>query len=65
MIGWLLNAIYDKISKSFLFQKAKEIWDELEQRFCQSTSPQLFTVEEQISKAVQNHKISIEFFLQE
>lgn len=53
----------EKISKSFLyFQTAKEIWEELEQRLWQSTSAQLFTVEEQISKAIQTADISIEEF---
>lgn len=51
VIGWLLNAMDEKVSGSILyFKTAKEIWDELEHRFGQSSSAQLFYVEEQINK---------------
>lgn len=53
----------EKVAGSVLyFKTAKEIWDELEHRFGQSSSAQLFSVEEQISKINQNNNTSIEGF---
>ncbi|CAO2835041.1 unnamed protein product [Amaranthus hypochondriacus] len=63
VLGWLLGAVDEKIFKSVLwFKTAKEVWDNLEQRFGQSSSAQLFTVEEQLSKAIQSHDMTVEEF---
>ena len=63
VIGWLLNAMSENISRSVLWiTTAKGIWDELEQRFGQSSSAQLFTVQEVLSKATQGPEITIEDF---
>ena len=46
-IGWLLNVVDEKISKTILWlNTTKEIWEELEQRFGQSSSAQFFTIQE-------------------
>ena len=48
VLGWLLGAVDEKIFGSVLwFKTAKEVWDNLEQRFGQSSSAQLFKVQEQ------------------
>lgn len=61
IIGWLLNAVDEKISKTILWlNTAKEIWEELEQRFGQSSSAQFFTIQESLSKTFQAHDMSIE-----
>ena len=63
VIGWLLNAMDEKVSGSVLyFKTAKEIWDELEHRFGQSSSALLFSVEEHIGKINQSCNNSIEDF---
>lgn len=63
VIGWLLNSMDEKISGSVLyFKTTKEILDELEHKFGQSSSAQLFSVEEQISKASQCNGIPIADF---
>ena len=64
VLGWLLRAIDEKTFKSVLwFKTAREVWENMEQRFGQSSSAQLFTVEEQLSKVVKTHDITVvEFF---
>lgn len=60
VIGWLLIAMDEKMSGSVLyFKTTKEIWEELEHRFGQSSNAQLFSVEEQISKINQCSGASI------
>lgn len=43
VISWLLNTLSREIAESVLYSKtAREIWLELEERFGQSTGPQLY-----------------------
>ena len=63
VLGWLLNAVDERIYQSVSwFKTAKEVWDNLEQRFGQSSSAQLVTVYEAINKAAQTPNMSIEEF---
>ncbi|XP_057532909.1 uncharacterized protein LOC130810800 [Amaranthus tricolor] len=63
VLGWLLNVVDERIYQSVLFFKtAKEVWDNFEQRFGQSSLAQLFTIHEAISKAIQTLDMSIEEF---
>ena len=63
VIGWFLSAMSDKIAQSVLWIKTtRGIWDELEQRFGQSSSAQLFTVQEALTKVIQGSEMSIEDF---
>lgn len=63
VLGWLLVAVDERIFKSvFWFKTPKEVWDNLEQRYGQSSSAALFTVEEQLSKAIQTQEMTIEEF---
>ncbi|XP_057535481.1 uncharacterized protein LOC130813654 [Amaranthus tricolor] len=63
VLGWLLNAVDERIYQSVLwFKTTKEVWDNLEQRFGQSSSAQLVTVYEAINKAAQTPNMSIEEF---
>ena len=53
----------DNIAKSILWLKtAKEVWDELEHRYGQSSSAQLFHIVEELSKVSQTGDMSIEEF---
>ena len=59
VLGWLL----EKIFKSVLwFKTTKEVWDNLEERFGSTSSAQLFSVEEQLSKAYQTNDMTIKDF---
>lgn len=61
IIGWLLNAVDEKISKTIIWlTTAKAIWEELEQRFGQSFSAQFFTIQEALSKTSQAPDMTIE-----
>lgn len=63
VIGWIMNVVDENITKSILWLKtAKEVWDELEHRFGQSSSAQLFHIEEELSKVTQTNDMSIEEF---
>lgn len=63
VIGWIINVVDENIAKSILWLKtAKEVWDELEHRYGQSSSAQLFHIEEELSKVSQTNDMSIEEF---
>lgn len=45
VISWMLASLETSIAKSVLYLKtAREIWLDLEERFCQSSGPQLYTI---------------------
>ena len=61
ILGWLLIAVDEKISKNIVWlNTTKEVWEELEQRFDQSSSAQFFTIQEALSKTFQTQDMSIE-----
>lgn len=63
VLSWLLEAVDEKIFKSVLwFKTTKEVWDNQEERFGQSLSTQIFSIEEQLSKAQQSNDMTIEDF---
>ncbi|XP_070014470.1 uncharacterized protein [Nicotiana sylvestris] len=56
VISWLLNSLSKEIAESVLYTKtAKEIWDELEERFGQSSGPQLYHIQKEISESTQGN----------
>lgn len=63
VIGWIINAVDENIAKSILWLKtAKEVWDELEHCYGQSSSVQLFHIKEEQSKVSQTNDMSMEKF---
>ncbi|XP_021852169.1 uncharacterized protein [Spinacia oleracea] len=49
VISWMLSSLEPSIARSVLYLKtAREIWLDLEERFCQSSGPQLFSVQQKL-----------------
>ncbi|XP_056697366.1 uncharacterized protein [Spinacia oleracea] len=49
VISWMLGSLEVSIARSVLYLKtAREIWLDLEERFCQSSGPQLFTIQQKL-----------------
>lgn len=60
---WLLCNLDDSISKSVLFfNTAKEIWDDLDDRFGFASMTQVFSIEQQLAELTQGTKSVSEFF---
>lgn len=56
VISWLLNSMTTELSNVFLYaSSAKELWDELCERFGQSNGPLLFQVQKEIADLVQGN----------
>lgn len=54
VISWILNSLSHEIYESVLYYAtAKDIWTELEDRFCQSSGPRMFQLQKQLSDLVQ------------
>ena len=50
VMGWLLSVIDEKIANTLQWLKtAKDIWDELEERYGQTSCAQLFSIQERTS----------------
>ena len=63
VMGWLLYVIDEKIANTLQWLKtAKDIWDEVEERYGQTSCAQLFSIEERISKTVHSSDESLESF---
>ncbi|XP_019267590.1 PREDICTED: uncharacterized protein LOC109244885 [Nicotiana attenuata] len=56
VIYWVLNTLSKEIAESVLYSKtAKEIWEELEERYGQSNGPQLHHLQKEISQTMQGN----------
>ncbi|XP_019238231.1 PREDICTED: uncharacterized protein LOC109218330 [Nicotiana attenuata] len=56
VISWLLNTLSKAIAESVLYTKsAKEIWDELEERFGQSSGLQIYHLQKEMSESTQGN----------
>ena len=64
IIGWIIAILENSIAKSFLsYKTAKEIWDELQERYGQSSNAQRFSLQEELNNLVQTPGMSIyDFF---
>ena len=63
MISWILFNLDPTIAKSVLYlPTAKEIWDDLEERYGYVSAPQLYSLQQQVSEFVQGSKSVAEFF---
>ena len=61
--SWLLNNLDDSIAQSVLYFKiAKDIWDDLEDRFGSTSMTQAFTLEQQLSELTQGSKSVSDYF---
>ncbi|XP_021849785.1 uncharacterized protein [Spinacia oleracea] len=50
VISWILASLEPSIGRSVLYLRtAREIWLDLEERFCQSSGPQLYTIQQQLN----------------
>jgi LTR polyprotein gag-polypeptide-like protein len=64
VMGCIIGVLEDSIANSILsFKTSKEIWDELEERYGQSSNVQMFSLQEELNALVQTLEMSIsEFF---
>lgn len=63
VIGWILVVLENSIAKSVLwFNVAHEIWNELEEWYGQTSSAQLFSLQEEINKISQSSEMNIAKF---
>ncbi|XP_016468557.1 uncharacterized protein LOC107791076 [Nicotiana tabacum] len=54
VIFWVLNSLSKEIAESVLYSKtARDIWNELEERFGQSNGPQLYQLQKEITELAQ------------
>ena len=61
--SWLLNNLDDSIAQSVLYFKiAKDIWDDLEDRFGSTSMTQAFTLEQQLFELTQGSKSVSDYF---
>lgn len=52
VIGWLIGALDPKIARSVMwYQTSREIWKDLNERFGQCSSAQLYSLQEEAQKA--------------
>lgn len=57
VISWILNSLSKQISKNIVYITiAREIWLELEERYRQSNSPQLFQFQKELSQICQGSR---------
>ena len=63
VISWLLSSLEPSIAKSVQWHKiAKDIWDELQERYGCSSSAQLYCLQEELSQLTQDSTMSIADF---
>lgn len=50
VIWWILNSLIPKISESFMYvSSAKQLWDELNERFGQVSGPLIFQLQRELN----------------
>lgn len=63
VIGWLLSSLEPNITKSLQWHKtAKDILDELQQRYGRCSSTQLYSLQEELGHPTQDSTITIAEF---
>ena len=63
IIGWFLSSLEPNITKSVQWHKtAKEIWDELHERYGRSSNAQLYSLQEELSQLTHDPDMSIAEF---
>lgn len=64
VMGWIISVLEDSIANSILsYKTSKDIWNELNERYGQSSNAQMFSLQEELNALVQTSEMSIsEFF---
>ena len=64
VIGWLVSSLDRMMAKSVMYYSfARKIWTDLEERFGTTTSTQIYSLHEELSKLSQENNMSIaEYF---
>ncbi|XP_021862985.2 uncharacterized protein [Spinacia oleracea] len=58
VISWMLGSLEVSIARSVLYLKTtRDIWLDLEERFCQSSGPQLFSVQQKLCNCTLTQKL--------
>jgi hypothetical protein len=56
VLSWILNSMSQEISSSLIYiESAKEMWDDIKERFSQSNGPRIFQLQKAISVLSQNN----------
>lgn len=62
-MGWIIVVLEDSIAKSILsYKTAREIWNELNERYGQSSNAQLYSLQEELNNLVQTPNMKISKF---
>ncbi|XP_074351730.1 uncharacterized protein LOC141690873 [Apium graveolens] len=65
VISWILNSVSFDIKKSIVYMTtAKQIWDDLANRYCQTNFPRLFHLRKELSALTQGTKSITSYFTQ-
>jgi len=61
VVSWLLNSIVPELADAFLYvNSAREIWDELTERFGESNGPLLYQIQKEIEDLYQgNDRVAV------
>lgn len=64
VMGWIIAVLEDSIANSILsYKTSKEIWEELGERYGQSSNAQMFSLQEELNSLVQAPDMTVsEFF---
>ncbi|KAK6150121.1 hypothetical protein DH2020_017646 [Rehmannia glutinosa] len=63
VISWILNSISKELTDSFIYaNSAKELWDDLAQRFGESNGPLLYQLQKEISMVTQGNLSLMAYF---
>ena len=63
VISFILRFLDNELARSVLyFTTAKEIWQDLEERYDQTSGPQLFTLQQNLNDLIQENSSVAEFF---
>lgn len=63
VISWILANLDPRLAKSVMFFKtAKEVWDDLEERFGYASMAQVYSLQQKLSEMVQGNSNVSEFF---
>ncbi|XP_057538250.1 uncharacterized protein LOC130815786 [Amaranthus tricolor] len=65
VMGWIIAVLEDSIANSILsYKTSKDIWDEINERYGQSSNAQMFSLQEELNALTQTTDLSIsDFFI--
>lgn len=63
VISWILNCISKDLVEAFLFTKsAKQLWDELEERFSECNGPMMYQIRREITSLTQENMSIVKYY---